>query len=307
MRKPWKIQQIAMARGYVYVLCCCLEFCCYKTCSPDVLKGKQTDPFNVFRASHLEQLVPMLACHRKVYFEGCQVCYKFLIYAFRFSNDLQTSLLQPLMISQDSGILPRQGKDVQSLNDPCPAIPHFKLAILSFMMQRSEICGEHMQQKTEIHLPYFRKLQVYKAFLKEYKGLYNEDPFTILYVSWVWEMFCPSIKVQRAGWCSRCALCEEMSAILRQALDSQRCTTDLCDRKIAHIAMVLCKRLQYQMKQYMARLYGSKQCSITVVGADKATPGIPHFVRTTKDTRGRSLKRRLVEVLKHLNRNKLHF
>lgn len=129
-------------------------------------------------------------------------------------------------------------------------------------MRRSKICSDHMPHKTESHLPHFRKSNVFEPFLREYKVLHKDDPLTISYMLWGWKKFCPFIKVRKAGRFSRCAICGELSAAIRHALDSCRRATDLCDRKAAHIVMDMIERLN----DYTIRWSNIRQnCMFTVL------------------------------------------
>lgn len=54
-----------------------------------------------------------------------------------------------------------------------------------------------------------------------------------------------------------------------------------------------------------AKLYPDQFCSIIIDGADQSAFGIPHFINHSKETRGHSLKVRLVGVLEHSIKNRL--
>lgn len=162
-----------------------------------------------------------------------------------------------------------------------------------------------MPDSNEQHLPFFMKTDVYDHFVREFRILYSSEPPTESYFYATWKANCAFIKVRKLNRFTKCTLCEELRAALEEKVAAGLSTTEIKRRKHDHNEMIGRERRYYKKKRDHAILLPREHVSIIVDGADQSAFGLPHFTTVTKDTRGHSLKVKLIGVLEHARPKKL--
>lgn len=178
---------------------------------------------------------------RRVFlFDGKSVCATFLVKAFRFSRDLQSSIRaadgEETNMSTRDRVAPKDNSSVR------------KDAIITSLERLADNTADVMPDSGEQHLPFFRKEDVYEHFVKEYRLLYDDTPPSKCYFTSTWKHSCAKIKVRRVSRFTKCSLCEELRSALKQAVTQGTSTEELRSRKSAHNDMVSRERREYKKK-----------------------------------------------------------
>ena len=175
-----------------------------------------------------------------------------------------------------------------------------KEAIVSFLFRIGVDCGERIPHKTEVHLPFHRKKEIYPIFLNEFKVLYLIiEPPTPQYFRRMWRAHCPEYKIMRTQRFSICGQCDRLKTCLREAILQGRDTSTIKEQRKLHLDFVFRERMEYHIKKDRARLNGSEYLSIIVDGADQSAFGLPHFTTKNKSQRGHALKVKLIGIIDH--------
>lgn len=175
----------------------------------------------------------MLSSNGHFPFGSIWVCNKFLAKAFRFSNDMQVSggssmRLRLCLGSEEASSCPKGNKtDVEERSQA-------RRAIISFPDRLSESFSNPMQRKTERHLPFLQKNQVYERFTVEYCQLDDSEPPSLSYFKVIWRHRCASSKVRKYSQFQICALYVNLYTRLRQAIDMSKNTYFLKEKDGAH-------------------------------------------------------------------------
>ena len=181
-----------------------------------------------------------------------------------------------------------------------------KLKIISFLTRLSQDCSDKIPNKPELHLPFFRRSDVYSHFATEHNSLYpSQQVPTSSYFMRIWRTFCDYIKVRRRHGFTMCDRCDELRKALHHAVIHSIPTNKIMEEKAAHIAFVNCERTAYALKRDRARLDPSSFLSVIIDGADQSAFGLPHFVTSVKSVRGHSIKVKLIGVIHHSIPNKI--
>lgn len=282
---------------------------------------KQSEFLGATQAARRHQLFSLIASDGEFYFDGRKEWNIFILTAFRFSKDLQNSFLRSNVKPIGFGahecgdgwvshhlVHEHQTRPKTSTGNADRIMsPQARMPVMTFLRRQADLCKDHMPHEHEHHLLYFRKVQVYESFCEECRFFHEKNPPRSSYFLRAWKDQCFSINVKKTSLLSKCRSCEELSAATRNAMDWRKNTTEIHKQKSHHVLVVMMECMNYCIKQNNARLYSAQFCSIILDGADQPSFGLPHFVTSRNDVRGRSLKARLIEVLEHLKPNKLHF
>lgn len=267
------------------------------------------------------------------YFDGKPVCVRFLKLGFHFSTymisgDKDGSFTQASSTTESelfrftsSFSSPRTSTNSSTRsssihssgailpnNDSDPVITSGqKSIIISFLIRLSEDCSDKIPNKPEVHLPFFRRSDVYIHFLNEHNTLYpNNQPPSSAYFMRVWRRCVDHIKVRRNHGFTMCDECDELRRALHLAITQSQPTDMIMEKKSNHLAFVNRERMAYALNRDRARLEPSKYLSCIIDGADQSAFGLPHFITPVKSARGHALKVKLVGVLHHCVPNQLH-
>ena len=250
--------------------------------------------FQAVDASHLKQEISEVACmsnskrrnvlssmvgyektttgDRKVFiFNGNVVCATFLCKAFRFSRHLQ-SKVKMTDRALARGHAKGTGNNILSAR---------KDSIIIFLSRLADSTAGNMPDKSEQHLPFFKKSEVYRRYENEYSILNSTEPPSMSYFYHVWKKHCSSIKVRRVSRFTKCSTCEDLRTAILEASKPGYSTEDLLLQRKAHVDMVWRERMEYQKKAERAILNPKQFCSICVDGADQSAFGLPHFAVKT--------------------------
>ncbi len=306
MRKRWKADLEAVIED-VNSLACCKKLRCFENCNDSFLRSKMSS----YRGMSYEQrkltLIEMKGSTGKFFFDGKPVCNKFLKKAFRFGSDIISEVRTNVKRNRHTDSF---GSDLNSLTTSnSDRGPLQRDAIITCLERMAESCGDKMPDVDEIHLPFFRKRDVYVHFKQEFRLL---NPPTIKcpcksYFYSTWKAQCRSIKVRKLGRFAKCTSCEQLRRGISDALARRdyNTVTLLRRRKAEHNDYIARERREYKKKRDKAKLQPDQFLSIIVDGADQSAFGLPHFMVKTKDDRGHSLKVRLIGLLEHNQENRL--
>lgn len=262
------------------------------------------------------------------YFNGHPVCVRFLKIGFHFSSmmissDRHSDLTYSDQCREIYSITPRslpppsfqssgtnnEGLTVEeysSMPNPLSSSSVQKLSIISFLTRLSEDCADKIPNKPEVHLPFFRREDVYKQFKREHGQLYDARPVpTQPYFLKTWRSLLDHIKVRRAHGFTVCDECEQLRKAHHDAIVKSLPTKHILEQKARHDAFISRERMAYTVKRDRARLEPSSYLSIIIDGADQSAFGLPHFVTSVKSARGHSLKVKLIGLLHHAIPNNL--
>ncbi len=306
MRKRWKCHTDELISN-IKEMKCCKKLECFKNSNVPFLQGKM----NQFRVmsynSRRMALLEMKGSNGGFFFDGKQVCYVFLKKAFRFSADTISSvkLNKSCAPQMDSYCAPDQSQTTSNSDRSKVGLD----AIIGCLERLAESSGDKMPDSEEIHLPFFRKRDVYGYFVDEFKLLYTDSikvP-TKSYFHRTWKRHCWNIKVRRLGRFAKCSICEKLRKGIHDATAKRDYKTlaILRQQKAEHNELIGRERREYKKKRDKARLQPTQYLSIIVDGADQSPFGLPHFMIKTKDDRGHTLKVRLIGLLEHNQQNRL--
>ena len=217
MRKRWK-QDVEGILDSLVSKGCCKKLQCFTKIDKSFLKGKM----ETYRAMTFEDrrlaLQQMLGSSGKFHFDGHTVCNNFLKLAFRFSLDLISS------VRNGVNTKPQQVKHVTDLhsqttsNSDRGAVQ--RDAIITHLERLAESCGDMMPDVHEIHLPFFRKWDVYAHFKNELNILFNNNekcPCKSFFYR-TWKIHCRKIKVRKVGRFTKCTTCERLRKAIGDAV-----------------------------------------------------------------------------------------
>lgn len=91
------------------------------------------------------------------------------------------------------------------------------------------------------------------------------------------------------------------------AVDQKVNKTNLKKQKMAHVAMTMRAQQENLKMNDRANLHPGIYSSIISDGADQSVFGVPNFVTSFKDMKGKVMKVKLIGVLERLKPSRLHF
>lgn len=300
---------------------CCKALKCFLHVNFDHYKERARYIFSISSHGRRAYLQSILNSNGAYFFDGREVCNRFLKQGLHFSSDLLSKqrdtpyfAVAPLAVTpfhqtQSATVSNRTSNMVSSsssgmVQDNAPSLQ--RETVVSFLRRLSEDCSDKMPDCDELHLPFFKKHEVYSLFVVEFRKLYlSREPPSSQYFLRCWKQHCRNIKVRKSSRFTVCEECERLRAALNSAVKEGRPTADLKRQRNVHIDYVTAERMCYQLKRDRARLQDSDFCSIIVDGADQSAFGIPHFTTCTKNQRGNALKVKLVGLLEHCIENEL--
>lgn len=296
MRKRWK-QFLHLSPDDIKKLRCCKKLRCFKNSNEGFLLSKMKSISELSFHDRRLMASDMLGSDGNFIFDGRKVCGRFLTTAFHFSGDLLSAVKKE---SLQTTITRTQTS--KALGRCCPG----RECIVSFLERLAEDVADLMPDTNEQHLPYFRKREVYDAFSSEYKSLYGETNVPVYgYFIFVWRQLCPKIKVRKLRRFSKCTICEEIRAAIKEARANRQDTAHLKARKHVHIQSVMRERIEYRKNRERATISPCTCASFIIDGADQSAFGLPHFCTNVKSTTGNAMKVRLIGALQHGSPNKL--
>lgn len=125
------------------------------------------------------------------------------------------------------------------------------------------------------------------------------------YCAWTWKLCWNYIKVWRLSIILKCGMCEHFREDMHHAVKNGEKTEYLKERTKLHYDMVEMQRRQYKINRDRSSHSPADFCCIIIDRFDHPAFGISHFMNTTKQIRGHSVKVKLVGVLKNGQANTL--
>lgn len=101
----------------------------------------------------------------------------------------------------------------------------------------------------------------------------------------------------------KCSVCEEIESACRKAFIKCTDTSRVKTKRTSHMEFVRRERLEYCEKRDRAWFNPGQYFSILIDGANQSSFGLPHFVSSTKDERGNSLKVKHLCIFEPCNNN----
>ncbi len=310
MRKKWKEDLDALFEDIDQVVCC-KKLQCFKHCNTSFLKTRMKTVTEMTYDQRRLCLLDMKGSNGRFYFDGTPVCNTFLKKAFRFSADLISAVRSGTVktrLSDSFGAASNSQSRSQTTSNSDRG-PFQRDAIITSLERMAENSGDMMPDQDEIHLPHFRKRDVYQFFKDEFTILHGVDvkcPCKSYFYK-TWKRHCRHIKVRKLGRFAKCTTCEQLRKSIHDAA-ARRDYKSLAvyrRKKAEHNELIAKERREYKKKRDKAKLQPDQFLSIIVDGADQSAFGLPHFMIKTKDDRGHSLKVRLIGLLEHNQQNQL--
>lgn len=234
----------------------------------------------------------------QIYFNGKQVCYRFLNIGFRFSNDLIRSV-RGTPKSQ-----PRLGPNNRRINRMTK-----KDTIFLFLNEYGDTVGDKMPHIDYVYLPDLEKQNVYSSFvayyIKTHQDTVQEPPPTYSYFLRIWKKEVPNIRSRKTHNFTICSLCEKYRISLIEHVNNPKKRDEILLSRSNHIDHMRQERLGYYRRRDRAVTYPSRFCSFIIDGADQKSYGLPHFAFNTKADKGHKLKVKCVGILEHRPSKKL--
>ena len=234
------------ATGLFDEAACCKKSCFTQTNRPILLEKMQC-LVNATNAERRSFLSGMLASDGKFYYDGRHVCSTFLLKAFNYSRDLQAS------VKKSPNMYVDRTKSERTAN--------MRESIIDIIKRLAELTADKMPDKTEVHLPFSRKSDVFKLVISEYKDLYQDAPPTVSYISQTWKDYCSEVKVRKKSRFTICSICDEINTSLETALKNRIDTTEILERKRKNKDFITTERLEYRRKRNSAIREPSKYAS----------------------------------------------
>ncbi len=306
MRKRWE-EEVKNMVSNIEDMTCCKKLKCFNNCDATFLESKIVTYRNQSYDQRKITLNDLKGSSGKFYFDGRPVCNVFLKKAFRFGGDLISSVRNgTIRARQVESIGSEHQSETTSNSDRGPLQ---RDAVITFLERTADNCGDKMPDLNEIHLPYFRKRDVYAHFKDEFSILNNTGVKcpSKSYFYGTWKKYNRNIKVRKLGRFAKCTVCEQLRKTIHDAA-ARRDFKNLAiyrRKKAVHNELIAKERREYKKKRDQARLQPDRFLSIIVDGADQSAFGLPHFMIKTKDDRGHSLKVRLIGLLEHNQKNQL--
>jgi len=273
--------------GNIRMRTCCHRRKCFQNVDKRYLSAQAVLLASKSRKGRREYLKNLLHGDSGLFFfNGIPVCATFLEGAFRFSRYLQLSVKRTPASSQPNV---SSRRNTSSQRD----------SVICFLERLAESTADAMPDSKELHLPYHQKTMVYDLFVEECKTLGSAPAASSCYFFQVWKSHVSHIKVRKTHRFAICSECEQLRDLLSKGGTNERANSALRLRRKQHNEMVMRERREYMKKCQKAGLHPAEYCSVIIDGADQSAFGLPHFTFKTKDTKGHSLKVKLVGLLEH--------
>lgn len=269
---------------------CCKRKQCFSKVNLSHVVTTNKKVMKMSNAERRDALQALLTDMNVFTFDGRPVCAEFLVKAFRFSRDLQSTVK-----GTERAVLQRR----EVINYTAPPEVNGRDSVIVFLRRIADQTGNVMPDSTEVHLPFYDKKQVYEIYCEQFRLLHNEPPPVLAYFYATWKENADHIKIRKVTKFTKCATCESFKDAFEKAGKNVKRVGELQVARKAHYDHVACERQAYLMNQENAKLNPSDYMSIAIDGADQSAFGLPHFVTITKDTKGHSLKVKLIGVLEH--------
>ncbi len=320
MRTEW-LEILQQTDEELRRLVCCASRKCFTVQNLSFLREKMLQYLNASLSDRKRALASMATSDGEFVFDGHIVCGQFLRKAFRFSLEVQASArripstgtngLSPDVISSLHSMTSertRSSSSCRQSSDSEGGSSHSLSmdSVLTFIDRIVDDTADRMPDNGELHLPFFRKEEVYNIFKLEFKKLYpsREVPSQSYFLS-TWKKNRFKVKVRQDTRFTKCTTCERLRSAKADAIRRGLPTDHIKKEQSEHNDFIAMERREYVRKAELAMLRPSKFLSIVVDGADQSAYSLPHFVTKVKDGRGQGLKVHLIGVLQHLSLNHL--
>lgn len=279
--------------------------CCKRKCFENVDKKYAWEIFKqIMRMDERQERETLTSwmntSDMKIYFNGSEVCYRFLSTAFKFSQSLIASVKGTPKSRSGRGDIPRMNMKMSKADSIC-----------SFLENYSESVGDRMPHENSVHLPNTEKESVYATYLKYYRrhheSILGEEPPTNSYFLRIWKRNMSSVKARKTHSFTKCSVCERYRVQILECGSNENKKKEIKDALQAHVEIMRQERQAYYTRRDKAIQDPARYCSFIIDGADQTAYGLPHFVFSTKSDKGHKLKVKCVGVLEHLSPKKRFF
>ena len=320
MRTGW-IKILEKTDEYLSSLLCCSSMKCFSRVDIPFLREKMSQYLSASTCDRKRLLCSLATSDGEFVFDGNVVCSQFLRKAFRFSlevqaagrripsstrNNIPSGVVNTLMSMNSS----RQGSS-SSDNNSTTSIggsqdPIMKDYIITFIDRLVDNTADSMPDNGELHLPFFRKDEVYGIFKSEYKTLYptRETPSQSYFLH-IWQKERSKVKIRQNTRFTKCNTCERLRSAKAEAIRKGLPTDHIKREQAVHNEFIAKERREYLRKAELAMLHPSRYLSVVIDGADQSAYSIPHFITKLKTSKGEGLKVHLIGALQHLPLNRL--
>ena len=278
MRRRWGVVVDSQTSTKIRLTPCCFAHKCFETVDIEFLLAKQNAVLSMSKGCRREYLSTLIGSDHLYYFNGNQVCVAFLQKSFRYSRDIITDVRR-------CSKMDRSENERISFKARSERFSAQRDAVVTFLERTVNECGDKMPDCSEQHLPFFRKTDVYNAFIDEYGKLHSGNPPSKTYFYRTWKAKCPSVKVRKVSRFSQCSTCEQIRSALESGIRRGNDISIFKEMRETHLDEIRRERLEYKRKREISILHPDKYLSIIVDGADQTSFGLPHFVSKTKDMR----------------------
>lgn len=130
--------------------------------------------------------------------------------------------------------------------------PFQRDSIITCLERLAQMSGDKMPDHDEIHLPYFRKRDVYKYFVDEFKVLNGNNvkyPCRSYFYR-AWKQYCNTIKVRKLGRFAKCTTCVQLRKLIHDAAARRdfKCVEEYKRQKSDHNEQIARERREYKKK-----------------------------------------------------------
>ncbi len=223
---------------------CCKKLACFSNSNSAFLRSRMVLLREMSYENRKQCLSEMMGSNGCFFFDGRQVCTIFLKKAFRFSLDMIAAVRQspkkgPRTDSFTGDIFSHTTSNSDRGSDQ-------KDSIITCLERLAEGSGDKMPDTDEVHLPFFRKRDVYQYFQKEFEILYGSTlkcPCRSYFYR-IWKKDCRNIKVRKLGRFAKCSTCEQLRKSISDAVSRREYKTVeiLRQRKREHNEMIARER-----------------------------------------------------------------
>lgn len=227
--------------------------------------------------------------------------------AFHFSLDLQVHVEEHKLEDTDvfdGFVLDSYALETGDKTESPSKSAAGRHAFIMFLRRAAFETGEKMTDCNDLHLPFFKKPQVYDVFEEDFKNVHVGDPTeTYDSFSYIWKNNCSEVKVRKSTHLTKRTKTEFLRFALREAVLNSLPTKAVREEK-KNGALIHEQRQGYSLKVDLAKRRPNKFLSRSIDDADQSEYTLTLFTAKVKDVRGHGIGVHLLGLLNHgqLNR-----
>lgn len=180
LRKQWSCESIADSENAVGSWKCCKKLKCFKDCDEKYFTLQRRIILHATRQHRRHLLSSFLASNRSLFFNGKQICDKFMSTAFHFSNNMQASIRKAMKKRLSDNDISYVRSDGAAGGAMVPDAP-CKEVVLSFLARFGESVSDHMPIKWN-YTYRFTRSGTYMIFLFKSRPCFETAPLSFCLV-----------------------------------------------------------------------------------------------------------------------------